>query len=165
MKTKTLILFGTRKGTTEKTCAVISDVLITNFSHKVEVVNVKEFKRVKKRMDEFNLIIIGSSIVSGRWVNKCLKILKKFKSVDQKLAVFVTAGGTMHKVKKYGITKEEAIQDGIQKYIDFFLVKYQLIPIAKMVFGGRVIKKEKVRYDNWNKEDIKQWALEVGSKI
>ena len=150
MNQKTLILFGTRKGTTTKTCEVIAEVLTDHCDHEVEMINVKDFKKVKKRLNEFNTIILGSSIVSGRWVSKCLRILKSLDTNSQKLAVFVTAGGTMHKVEKYGITKAEAIREGIEKYIDTYLIKYKKEVIAKMVFGGRVVRKEKVRYDNWN---------------
>jgi len=162
---KTLILYGTRRGATTETCQVISEVLSDQFSHEVEVINVKEFKKVKKRMTEFNNIIMGSSIVSGRWVGKCLRILKSLKLQDQKLIVFVTAGGTMNKVQKYGITKAEAIREGIEKYIDKYLNKYGLETFSKMVFGGRVVKKNKIKFDSWDSDNIKDWTISIGQKL
>jgi menaquinone-dependent protoporphyrinogen IX oxidase len=162
---KTLILYGTRRGATIKTCEVISEVLSDRFSHEVEVINVRNYKKVKKRVSGFNNIIIGSSIVSGRWVGKCHRILRSLKLKDQKLIVFVTAGGTMNKVNKYGITKAEAIQEGMEKYIDKYLAKYKIEAYSKMVFGGRVVKKDKIKYDSWNSDDIKNWAIEVGHKL
>lgn len=162
---KTLILYGTRRGATTETCQVISEVLSDQFSHEVEVINVKEFKKVKKRMTEFNNIIMGSSIVSGRWVGKCLRILKSLKLQDQKLIVFVTAGGTMNKVQKYGITKAEAIREGIEKYIDKYLNKYGLEAFSKMVFGGRVVKKNKIKFDSWDSDNIKDWTISIGQKL
>ncbi len=165
MKNKTLILYGTRKGTTAKTCEIISEILTNQFSHEVEAVNVKNYKKIKKRIIDFNNIVIGSSIVSGQWVSKCLRILKSLKLINQKLIVFVTAGGTMNKIRKYGIEKTDAIQEGIEKYIDKYLVKYEIEPLSKMVFGGKVVKKDKIRYDNWNIDDIKNWTIEIGQMI
>jgi len=162
---KTLILYGTRRGATTKTCEVISDVLTERFSHEVEVINVKNYKQVKKRESGFNNIILGSSIVSGRWVSKCLRILRSLKLQDQMLIVFVTAGGTMNKVKKYGITKAEAVQEGMERYINKYLAKYKIETFSKMVFGGSVIKKNKIRYGSWNAEDIKNRAFNIGQAL
>ena len=160
-KSKILILYGTRKGTTTKTSEAIADVLTDECNQVVELVNVKNFRKVKKQLNEFHTIILGSSIVAGKWVSKCLHILRSLDTEMQKLAIFVTAGGTMNKVKKYGYTKAEAIGEGIEKYIDRYLEKYQKKAISKMVFGGRVIRKEKIKYDNWNFDDIKEWTLQL----
>ncbi|MBN1185276.1 MAG: hypothetical protein JXB49_23530 [Bacteroidales bacterium] len=165
MHTKTIILYGTRKGTTTKTCEVISEVLKNKYSNEVDILNVKEYSKVKKKINEYNNMIIGSSIVAGRWVSKCLRILKSLKNKDQKLFVFVTAGGTMNKIIKYGISKSEAVQEGIEKYIDKYLLKYNINVDAKMMFGGKVMKKDQVRYDNWNYDDIQNWAIEIGKMM
>ena len=162
---KILIVYGTRKGTTTKTSEVISNVLSDEFSHEVEVYPIKHKRRFIKRLTDFDLVIVGSSIVSGRWVNSCKNLLKKFRRSTQPLAIFVTAGGTMHKVQKYGIQKSDAIQDGIEKYIDKYVDKYKLNPVSKMVLGGRVMKKGVARYDNWNEEDIKNWTRELAKMI
>ena len=50
MKQKTLIVFGTRKGTTTETCQVIAQVLKDEFMHDVEVVNIKSFFEHKKNV-------------------------------------------------------------------------------------------------------------------
>ena len=106
-------------------------------------------------MSEFDAIIIGSSIVSGRWVGKCLRVLRSLKLENQGLFIFVTAGGTMHKPQKYGIKKSEAIEEGLEKYIHKYIKKYQLSPMSTMVFGGKRIIKNELRYDNWDGDDIK----------
>ncbi len=165
MKIKTLILYGTRKGTTKKTCEVIAEELAQKYKHQVDVINVRQYKTIKKHLNDYQNIIIASSIISGHWVGKAQKILKKSGKLQQNLLVFVTAGGTMNKIAKYGYTKQEAIEEGIEKYIDKYLNKYKVQVLDKMVFGGRVVKKEKVKYDNWNKEDIEAWTTEIGKLI
>jgi len=62
----TLIVYGTRKGTTTKTAIIIADTLRRRFLYTVEVSDTKHLKYYKKRLAEYDNIIIGSSIVSGR---------------------------------------------------------------------------------------------------
>ena len=165
MKKKTLIVFGTRKGTTTETCQLIAQVLKDDFLHDVEVVNIKSYSNIKKRLNEFDNLVIGTSIVSGRWVSKCRRVLKSLRKANKRLIVVVTAGGTMNKVKKYGITKEEAINEGIEKYIQKYTNQYKIDLFDKMVFGGKVRRKGEFRYDNWNEEDITAWTRQFGQKL
>ena len=159
---KILILYGTRRGTTTQTCELISKVLHESFNYEAEALNVQKYGKVKKHLSEYDAIIVGSSIQSAQWVSKARRVLKSMRKVQKPLFVFVTAGGTMYKVEKYGITKEEAIQDGFEKYIDKYLEKYNLEPKSKAVFGGRKMKKGELRYESWNAQDIINWANEVG---
>ena len=115
---KTLIVYGTRKGATADTARVILDVLTKQFSYQVDVIDVKHLKKVEKNLEEYNNIIVGSSIVSGRWVSKVLRFLKKYDFSNKKIVVFLSAGGTLNKVNKYGISKEEAIKEAVNNYID-----------------------------------------------
>ena len=162
---KILIIYGTRRGTTTRTSEVISSILSGEFSYETEICPLQNKRRIKRRLSEFDLVIVGSSIQAGRWVNQSRKFLKRFRHSVQPLAIFVTAGGTMNKVKKYGIHKSDATREGIEKYINKYVEKYKLNPVSKMVFGGRVVKKNVVRYDNWNEEDIKNWTRELVKMI
>lgn len=162
---KVLILFGTRRGTTTQTSELIAKVLNDDFRYEVEVLNVHKFSKVKKQLDAYDAIIVGSSIQSGQWVSKARSVLKAMRKIEKPLFVFVTAGGTMNMVPKYGITKEEAIQKGFENYIDKYLEKYKLEPKSKAVFGGRRIRKGELRYESWNAEDITTWAMEIGKMI
>jgi len=71
----------------------------------------------------------------------------------------------MNKVEKYGITKEAAINEAIEKYIDKYTNKFRFTPISKMAFGGKVIKKGNIKYNSWNREDILKWSIDLGKKL
>jgi menaquinone-dependent protoporphyrinogen IX oxidase len=162
---KTLIVYGTRKGTTTETVSIIADVLRSDFNHEVECCESSQLRSYKRRLNEYNTIIIGSSIVSGRWKSSILSFARKDLFKDKKVALFVTAGGTLNKVQKYGITKPEAVNEAIQHYIDKYLNKFKFTPISKGAFGGKVIKREVIRYNSWDKSDIIDWTSELGNKF
>lgn len=162
---KTLIVYGTRKGTTTETVILIADTLRRKFSHSVDVSDRKHLKYYKKKLAEYDNIIIGSSIVSGRWKSKVLSFAKKDIFVNKRIAVFVTAGGTLNKVAKYGLAKEEAVNEAIEKYIDKYKSKFKFSPVSKTAFGGKVIKKGNIKYNSWNREDILKWSIDLGEKL
>lgn len=165
MVAKTLLLYGKRNGKTSHTAETIAFHLSLNYNIKVVKLNVRNYRKKTTKIDEFDAVIIGSSIVSNRWVRKCLKVLKKMPPENCKLFIYVTAGATMNKVNEHGIEKSEAVKEGMEKYIDVYTLKYNLKPESKMVFGGRLVKRGKLKYDNWKKDDIKNWADEIGQKI
>jgi menaquinone-dependent protoporphyrinogen IX oxidase len=162
---KTLIVFGTRKGTTTETVLLIAEILKDKYSHIVDISDTSQIKHYRKRINEFDNIIIGSSIVSGLWKSKVLSFAKRDIFNGKNVAIFVTAGGTLNKVEKYGITKEEAINEAVRNYIDKYSKKFNFIPISKIAFGGKVIKSKKIRYNNWDREDIINWTIDLGNKI
>lgn len=162
---KTLIVYGTRRGTTADTAQVIGETLVLKCHHKVEMTDVRYVRKYKKSIAEFNNIIVGSSIVSGRWVGQALRFLKKHAFSDQKVAVFVTAGGTLNKFLKEGIPKDVLVKEAVQKYIDKYLPKFKFVPVAKTAFGGNVERKGIMKYNNWNREEIEQWVIILGNLI
>jgi menaquinone-dependent protoporphyrinogen IX oxidase len=162
---KTLIVYGTRYGTTVKTVLLIAEILGDKFSHTIEISDTKQIKHFRKRIHEFDHIIIGSSIVSGLWKRKVLNFAKRDIFKGKNVAIFVTAGGTMNKVEKYGIKKEEVINEAIEKYIDKYSGKFRFKPISKIAFGGKVIKREEIKYNSWDKEDIINWTVDLGNKM
>lgn len=159
---KILIIYGTRKGTTAETVDVIASVLRDKFSSSVDLADSSQIRKYKERFDEYDFLIIGSSIVSGRWKSKVLSFAKKKFLAGKKVAVFVTAGGTLNKVAKYGYTKEAAVKEAIEKYIGKYEKKFKFTPVLKGAFGGKVIKKGKEKYNSWNREDIENWATGLG---
>jgi menaquinone-dependent protoporphyrinogen IX oxidase len=161
----TIIVFGTRKGMTENTVNVIAETLIQKHHHNVEIANVKDIRKYKHRLSEFDNLIVGSSIKSGRWVSSALRFLKKNTFAGKSVAIFVTAGGTLNKEKKYGMKKEDVIDEAISKYIDLYLPKFSFTPISKMAFGGRVVRSGKEKYNSWNRKDIETWAIELGKML
>jgi menaquinone-dependent protoporphyrinogen IX oxidase len=162
---RTLIVYGTRKGTTKETVQLIAQVLKDYFSYEVDISGTKEMKYYRKRIDDYDNIIIGSSIMSGRWKSKILSFARLDLFGSKQVALFVTAGGTLNKVNKFGITKEDAINEATEKYIDKSINKFKFVPVSKTAFGGRVIKKNITKYDSWNREDVVSWAIALGEKL
>jgi len=162
---KTLIVYGTRRGTTTDTVQTIAEILKSDYNQQVDICESGQLRVYKKRLNEFNNIIIGSSIVSARWKSQILSFAKKDIFKGKNVAIFVTAGGTLNKVQKYGLTKSDATNEAIVKYIDKYLKKFKFDPISKTAFGGKVIKREILRYDSWDKSDIIAWAHEMGIKL
>ena len=162
---RTLIIYGTRKGTTETTAQVLAETLILKHKHSVELANIKKIRKYKKRLDEFQTIIVGSSIVYGRWKQSVLRFLKKYDFQNQHVALFVTAGATMNKEKEYGMSREEVRNEAIKNYIDVYRPEFLFTPIAETAFGGMVIRSGKEKFNSWNREDIESWAIHLGNII
>ena len=162
---KTLIIYGTRKGTTRETVQVIAEILQSKFSHVIDIADSTQIKSIKKRINYYDNIIIGSSIVSGFWKGSILSFAKKDIFNNKNVAVFVTAGGTLNKVAKYNISKEEALNEGIEKYINKYLKKFKFSPVSKAAFGGKRIKKNNLIYNSWNKDDIANWSIDLGNLL
>jgi len=162
---RTLIIFGTRRGTTEITAQVIAETLILKFRHRVEIVNIKKIRRYRKRLNEFNNIIVGTSIVSDKWITRILKFLKKNDFIQQKVAIFITAGFTLNKAIKFGLSKKEVREEAIQKYIDPYLPEFKFNPISKAAFGGLIVNSNHEKINSWSREEIESWTMELGRTL
>jgi menaquinone-dependent protoporphyrinogen IX oxidase len=162
---RSLIIYGTRKGTTEKTAAAIAETLILKFNHHVEMINIRKIRRYRRRLNEFDILIVGTSIIWGRWVNRVLRFLKRLNLPSLKVAIFVTAGITLSKASNFEISKEEAIQEAIRNYIDKYQAQFRFRIISKMAFGGMILKNGTKKIDSWNREDIKEWAIQIGELL
>lgn len=128
---KALILYGTRHGATKGTAEEIARILREeNFD--VKVVNAQEEK--VKDISEYGLVVVGSGVACGRWVNEAEDFLKKFKKdfENKKLALFVSSvepisvreGNTEEVAKMHKIDLEDRVS------------KYGLKPVAMGFFGG-----------------------------
>lgn len=161
----TLIVFGTRKGTTERTAQVIGEMLVLRFSHEVRMVNVRNIRKFRKILHTYDNIIIGSSIVNGKWVCRALRFLKKYDFSDQKLAIFITAGSTLNKVVELGIPKEKVVKEAIVNYIDNEIKTIPVKPVSKMAFGGMIKRPNRKKFNSWKREDIESWVMKLGKLL
>ena len=73
---KTLLVYGTRYGTTASTSEEIAKVLLAE-GFDVKVVNAKEEKI--KDISPYDLIIVGSGIQMGKWTGEAEDFLKRFQ--------------------------------------------------------------------------------------
>ncbi|MBN1949742.1 MAG: hypothetical protein JW801_00970 [Bacteroidales bacterium] len=158
---RTLIVYGTRKGTTGSTAAVLAETLILRLKHEVELVNIRRLRKVRKHLDKFDNIIVGSSIVNGRWKRSVLRFLRREELEDRKIALFITAGNTMHRALTEGMTKDEARELAIRKYISIHQDAFHFSPVAKTAFGGIVQQSPAKKVNTWSREDIEDWAVSL----
>ncbi len=160
-----LIVYGTKFGWTRRTAEYLGEVLRDRFNHRAVVSDYKLDKGLKKKIKDFDLVIAGSSIVSGMWKPGVKSFLRKYKNDFQKLAIFVTAASTLQRA----IDNGQSIADGRalarEKYIEPVKQKFQLVVIAETVFGGQKGKEHKIKFNNWNKDDIAEWANEMNELL
>ena len=158
---KTLVLYATRMGASADTANVIGEVLKDKYSHEVKVYNIKEKKNIN--IDDFDNIIFGSSIAAGRWKGSLKKYLKKNNYSGKKTAVFVSAGGTMKAYSDGKVSRQEAVKEAVEAYVDPFITQLGISPVSKTSFGGRFVMFGKEKFNNWNRDDIVEWAEELGN--
>ncbi len=161
---KILIVYGTRFGMTRLTAETMAARLRDNYSHSVTVTTYKLEKSLCKQINEFDLLIVGSSIVSGMWKSGVKRFLKKYAR-NKRVALFVSAGGTLNRALKDGRPQSEGVATAIQRYIQPVVEKYGLEPIKLGAFGGQSGKGDKIKYSNWSKEDIILWVDELSKTL
>ena len=148
---KGLIVYGTKYGATQGTSEEIARILREE-NLEVKIVNAREEK--VKDISEYGLVVVGSGMAMGNWVNEAEEFVKKFQKdfENKKLALFISSlkpieekqGKTdlVAKIKKIGF------EDKISKY--------DLNPITMGLFGGVV---------NYNKMSfLIRKGMEIGYK-
>jgi menaquinone-dependent protoporphyrinogen oxidase len=129
---KALIAYGTRYGATAGTSEEIARIL-RNEGIDTKIANLKEEKI--KDITEYDLIIVGSGMKMGKWVNEPKDFLEKFqKEINQKkLALFVSSMLTL--AEKQGKTQEDGVCSASEA-TEKIVTEYNLKPIATGFFGG-----------------------------
>lgn len=158
---KVLIIYGTRKGYTKLSSEVIKDILESRSENEVTITDFKKFKKIGEPIENYDLCIVGSSIVASFWKFGIKRFLKRNREKFRKLALFVSAGGTLDAADKGKMSKAEAIGKALTKYIYPVKKKYQLLTISDMAFGGRYVNNGKELLNSWKKEDVINWAEEL----
>jgi hypothetical protein len=162
---KILIVYGTKFGWTGRTAEYLGEVLQQRYHHKTMVSDYKLPKGLKRNINEFDLVIAGSSIVSGMWKPGVKSFLRKYSNEIKKLAIFVTAASTLQRAVEDGQSVEEGRAMAKDKYIEPVKSKYQLTTITESAFGGQKGKEHKIKFNNWKKEDIADWAEEINGLL
>jgi menaquinone-dependent protoporphyrinogen oxidase len=130
---KALIVYGTRYGTTAETSETIAETLRKE-GFEVRIVNAKKEK--VQRINEFDLIIVGSGIQMGKWTKEPESFLEKFQNElsNKKVALFVSCGSA--NPLSEGEQKNKEMDDAKRKYLQDKSVEYNVKPIALGFFGG-----------------------------
>ncbi|MCG3226063.1 MAG: hypothetical protein H7645_04030 [Candidatus Heimdallarchaeota archaeon] len=157
---KTLIVYGTRFGATEKSSEVIAKTLKEDYNHEVDVVKLSN-QSENVDLTSYENIIIGSSVAMFSWTKRPKKFLKNDFS-GKKVFVFVSSAALTYQAKLDG--DMEKYEKWKKRFLDNVVNKrLKVKPISTMVLGGW-IKKPDGTYDlnNWNEEDAANWADEIG---
>ena len=129
MTKRVLIAYGTRFGSTEEISAKLAEIM-RNEGLDTTVINVKKDKWPP--LDQFEAVLIGSSIKMGRWTKEAKRYFSrnvnalKEKSV---LAVFVSSGEA---------GDPEKYQEAKAKYVENILTElgFDLNKVMHDAFGG-----------------------------
>lgn len=129
---KALIAYGTRYGATTGTSEEIAKTL-RNEGFDTKVVNLKEEKI--KDISEYDLIVVGSGMKMGKWVNETKDFLKKFQKEfnQKKLALLVSSMQEL--VEREGKTAEDGVCSA-REVTEKIVTEYGLKPIMIGFFGG-----------------------------
>jgi menaquinone-dependent protoporphyrinogen oxidase len=130
---KALIAYGTRFGATTGTSEEIAKILRTA-GYDTKIANLREEKI--KDISEYDLILVGSGMKMGKWVNESKDFLKNFQEEinQKKLALFVSSMQAL--AEKQGKTDKEGGVCSASEVAENIVAEYGLKPITIGIFGG-----------------------------
>jgi len=125
-----LVAFGTRFGTTAKVAMEVAEVLS---GEGAEVVVLDLRQRTRTDLDQFELIVLGSSIIAGSWSKESLEFLEKHKDVlsRKKVALFVSCGDVL--------LRPDAMDEHRKRYLADVATRFGITsPWTMGLFGGEI---------------------------
>ena len=131
---KTLIVYGTRYGSTAAISEEIAKVLRDeSLGFDVKVMSAKK-ERIMD-ISEYQLVVVGSGLQMDKWTGEADDFLKRFRKdlAQKKVAIFVSSA-FVPLYKKQGKTAE--VERARKKYLEEKAESYSLKPIAMEIFGG-----------------------------
>ena len=163
---KTLVIYGTRYGSTTRSAELIAETLRSQQGIEAEVIDAKRVRGQK--LASSDSFVLGSSIAMGRWKGSARRLLPRLAATGRPTAIFVTAAGTLTG-KKPGdpegtpvtTTIQEREAAAIAKYVDTVVPPTGLKPASVAVFGGRMVFFGKEVVNNWDSERVRAWAARL----
>ncbi len=147
---RVLIAYGTRYGSTEFIAKEIGKFLEDNDA-KVEIIDVKSKRRPDP--EQFDLIIVGSSVAMYRWVRKAIKYLKELRGISKPYVVYVSCG-----------TAIDDVPMAQEKFVDKFVKKTKTSPEIALPFAPvldlRPESDSKLKNNKMYLEGVKEMAKE-----
>ena len=129
---KTLIVFGTRCGSTAETSEEIAKVL-REAGFDVKVINAKDEKI--NDISEYELVVVGSGLQIDKWTGEAEDFLKKFrKNLTHKKVAFFVSSALVPVQRK--LEKTIDVERARKKHLEEKAASYSLNPIAMEMFGG-----------------------------
>ena len=127
---RALVAFGTKYGSTVKVGEEIGRVL-RGKGLEVEVVNLDE--RKVKDLEPYDLAIVGSAVIIGKWTKGARTFLEQNQDAlsGKKLAMFVCCGDVLAEAK-------ERREGAKARYLDQVVMDNGLKPLDTALFGGEL---------------------------
>lgn len=120
-------------GTTYGSTAKVAEEIAASLRAKGIQTTVTDFRNAKVEANGYDLVVVGSSIIMGKWSKRSLEFLEKNRAElsKKKVAMFVSCGDI--------ITGKETPEFYHKKYLDDIAEKYGIAsPYEKALFGGVV---------------------------
>jgi len=144
---KVLVAYATKNGSTAEVADAIADVLRQG-GH---TVTVAPAGNVRRRVDDFDLVVLGGALYSGRWHSRAHRFLRRHRGELDGPAVAI-----------FGMGPRNDTADAWQRsraQLDRALGKRPwLHPVAVTVFGGVDPPKKRERRDLRDWAAITEWA-------
>ncbi len=158
---KTLIVYGTKYGTTEKAAKILQERL----PGQVELVNLKENSRPS--MKDYDVVLVGSAVYGGGIRKEVRRFFdhQKGELFQKPFGLFLAAGNTLEVKRNYVVYVGKDVFDkaGIREHIGFGFDFSKMNFLEKVITkkGAKVNKDmESINYQGI--ENIIHWACEVG---
>jgi menaquinone-dependent protoporphyrinogen IX oxidase len=150
---KTLIVYTTKGGATEKTAMKIAEVLRSKFGLEVDLLNLR--KQPAPNLGPYKNIIVGTGVRKGEVYSETLSFLDQDFS-GKRLAYFTCSAFI------YPKTQEETVA----RYITGVLANYpHFKPVAAESFGGYLKILGITASSKMDMAKIEDWAEELGKKL
>ncbi|HEX7391412.1 MAG TPA: flavodoxin domain-containing protein [Thermoplasmata archaeon] len=127
---KALVAFGTKCGTTSKVAEEIA-VVLRKKGIETTVLDLRDSERCA--VDDFDLVVVGSSIIMDKWSKGALEFLERNREAlsSKKVAMFVCSGN------RY--TSPEKADQYRKAYLDDVAARFGIGgSVPKGLFGGDV---------------------------
>ncbi len=162
---KTLIVYGTQVEWTRKIAEIIADTLKERYNHEVILSDCRISNDIEDRIHDFDLVIAGHSIKTGFRKKGIKRFLKKYRFSILNLAIFFAVKALPETSIQNKLSKQEAIDRGINKYIEPLKNRFQLNTISDITFGVPFEKNPNTPFSDLNEEDIRNWATDLHEKL
>jgi menaquinone-dependent protoporphyrinogen oxidase len=151
MAEKILVAFATKHGSTQE----VAEAMATTLREQGHEVEVQAAAKVKSA-DEFDLVVLGAPLYSGKWHRAAHSFLKRHRSALETRPVAIFALGPRK-------PPSEGTWPRSQEQLDRALAKHpELAPVATALFGGvDPPKKGRTPRDQRDWQAIARWAAEI----
>lgn len=149
---RTLIVYETKKGVTEKSAQKIAEVLRSQYHLEVDVVDLA--KQDTPDLSQYQNIVVGGGVRMGKVYSKATKFLGN-DLAGKRVAFFISSAWGGIPGEYHDQAKKWFLEKALKKHPD---VK----PVSVEVFGGFIRYFNRTMIDNINYPMVEAWAAELG---